>query len=185
MQVFHILADLAWEQRTADAEPEAHVLLQVKAAADGSIQLSPPVVLPGQAAGLPDDRKSAGTHRFRARDGAQYEYTVRLLGALAEEDQQVARRNVLWKRHEHAHAQRARQVQRDRFVPARRVKLLIQGDIAAAEGFEQNRLYVEFALRFPKTVWRLKGPAWLLHQHEQLEGAFEDESTAHVRSVLL
>ena len=93
------------------------------------------------------------------------------------------RKDALWQQHERAHNQRLRQLQRGSFHVPRAVRLAVHGDIVSACGFDQDRLYIEFALRFPKAVWRLRGPSWLVLKHKQLRGEFETDSMAHVRSL--
>jgi hypothetical protein len=183
--VFYILADLGWQELEEDAEPEIECLLQVKAYADGNIELQPPVQLP-TAAGHPDSAPATKcTHTLNSRDGSVYECTIALHGSTAEGDRQAARRQQLWSQHEQAHAQHRRQAQVGRFLQTTSTRLFVQGDVVSAQGFEHDRLYIEFALRYPKKVWRLRGPQWLVHQRRQLEGAFEDDDTAHVRLRVL
>jgi hypothetical protein len=179
VQMFCILAELNWEYPAECTEEETKVLLQVKAFTDGTIELQPPINLGADPATSKQSRRK-GTYKFHDNHGGLYEYSVRLHGQAGATDQQTDRKECLWHFHEQAHIQHARRIQLGTLAPPRCTRLLIQGDIVSAEGFPHDRLYIEFALRFPKSVWKLKGPKWLQKQHKRLNGAFENDSIAHV-----
>ena len=180
--MFFILADLNWEYPANCTEDETKVLLEVKVSTDGTVELSPPISLGGDLSTTTGSRPK-GIFKFYDRHGGQYECTIALHGQGSAPEQQALRKDALWQQHERAHNQRLRQLQRGAFHQPRSTRFILHGDITSAAGFEHDRLYIEFSLRFPKAVWRLRGPSWLLHRHKELRGAFETEDTAHVRPV--
>jgi hypothetical protein len=109
-----------------------------------------------------------------------YEYRIRIQTAQNAQDSVLERREVLWSEHERAHAAQAQRAMMGRFLHCPSTCLAIRGEILSAGGFERNRLYVEFCLRFKKSFWRLRGPTWLMIQNEQLGDAFYEELYAHV-----
>lgn len=175
MQVFFILADLNWEQEDPTVDPEHRLLLCVQAFKDGSIQLQPPVQTdhrPGQP---------GGWRKLHDRHGGLYEYKIAIRTSGADDDSIAERKRQLWEAHEREHAAHGRRGTLVQFPLPRRPSLAVCGEILSAGGFDSACLYVEFALRFQRAIWTLTGPAWLLEQHEALQGHFDDDGICHVR----
>lgn len=90
------------------------------------------------------------------------------------------------KAREGEHAKRWRQDGGRRFQPLppsepRALRLAIVGEIMCARGFQQDRLYIEFGLRFDQRLWQLTGPAWLLDQQAALGDSFQGKHISNVR----
>lgn len=179
MKGFYILADLNWEQQDPSADPEHSILLCVKAFKDGTVQLHPPVEASGSVA---DPASKAGSWPYKVHDrrGGVYEYRIYIQSAQTTQDSVMERRDMLWSEQERAHAAQAQRTMLGRFLHFNGSCLCIRGDILSAGGFERSSLYVEFSLRYPKALWTLKGPKWLIAKTEETEDVFGDKDTAHV-----
>lgn len=178
---FYILADLNWEQQDPAADPEHCILLCVKSFKDGTVQLHPPVEASGTMA---DPASKAGSWPYKVHDrrGGVYEYRVYVQTSQTPRDSVMERRDLLWSEQERAHAAQAQRTMLGRFLHFNGSCVCIRGDILSAGGFERSSLYVEFSLRFPKELWTLKGPKWLVAKTEEADEVFADKDVAHVRT---
>jgi hypothetical protein len=181
---FYILADLNWEQADPSADPEHCILLCVKSFKNGTVQLHPPVEASGSVV---DPASKAGSWPYKIHDrrGGVYEYKIYIQSSQASQDSVMERRDMLWSEQERAHAAQAQRTMLGRFLHFNGSCLCIRGDILCAGGFERNSLYVEFSLRYPKALWALKGPKWLLEKKESTDDVFGDKDTAHVCLLIL
>jgi hypothetical protein len=180
---FYILADLNWEQADPSAAPEHCVLLCVKSFKDGTVQLHPPVESMGNMArSVADTASKAGSWPYKVHDrrGGVYEYKIYVQSSQASQDSVMERRDLLWSEQERAHAAQAQRAMLGRFLHFNGSCLCIRGDILSAGGFEKSSLYVEFSLRYPRELWTLKGPNWLVAKTAGTEDVFGDKDTAHV-----
>lgn len=177
---FYILADLNWEQPDPSADPEHCILLCAKSFKDGTVQLHPPVETSDSMA---DPTSKAGSWPYKVHDrrGGVYEYRIYAQTSQSSQDSVMKRRDMLWSEQERAHAAQAQRSMLGRFLHFNGSCMCIRGDILSAGGFERSSLYVEFALRYPKGLWTLKGPMWLVAKTAQADDVFADKDTAHVR----
>lgn len=134
---------------------------------------------------MSDPAAKAGSWPYKVHDrrGGVYEYRIYIQGAQASRDSVMARRDALWSNQERAHAARAQRTMLGRFIHFNGMCVCIRGDVVSAGGFEGSDLYVEFSLRYSRSLWRLRGPKWLIEKMKDTGDVFGDEDTAHVRST--
>jgi hypothetical protein len=183
VQLFFVLADLGWDtQQLTSSAPK--VLLKARATADGILVLDPPVDLHIASTSLTGCSKPR-RYMFHDPAGAVYEYSICLKTSENSAERQLARQQALWKEHEEAHIKRLAKKQMTKFVHLARATLFVWLEIVSGAGFAHDRVYVEFALCYPKAAWKLKGPSWLRDQQAASGGEGNEENTVHVRLVKL
>jgi Ciliary basal body-associated, B9 protein len=181
-QVFYILADWGWDQDAASEDDEHQVLLRARAFADGTIELCPPVATATHDFNM-SAQQAACTYKLQDKHGGLYEYTISILNSSTCGSKLLERKDELWRAYEQMQLQQAKASMAKFWHPNDRQWHLV-GEIVSAQGFSHDRLYIEFALRYDKRLWRLIGPEWLIQQHMRMSNAFGDELVEHVRPDL-
>jgi hypothetical protein len=181
--VFYILADLSWDQDAASEQLDYQVLLRARAFTDGTIELTPPVNVATEAIQSASQR-TACTYKLQDKRGGLYEYCITLQNASVYASKLTERKDELWQAYEQLQLQQAKGSMAKLWQPHRQ-QWYMHGEIVSAQGFAQERLYIEFALRYDKRLWTLLGPDWLLQQHLRMANAFGDDETEHVCLRLL
>jgi hypothetical protein len=178
VQLFFILADLAWDSPEDPLSPGPKVLLKARLTADGNLELEPPVELSSTLTHLPTKPRR---HIFHDHTGAIYEYSIFLKTGESSAERQLARQQALWREHEQAHIERVAKKQMAKFKHLARATLFVWLEIVSGAGFAHDRVYVEFALCYPKSAWKLRGPSWVLEQQAATGCKDNDGDTVHVR----